>query len=63
MCQSGAKILEKYETQRLAKQMAALWRERKLPRFAKAIEDVVVARNKFHHGQGPKVETGVTPIS
>lgn len=37
--------------------MAALWRERKLPRFAKAIEDVVVARNKFHHGQGPKVET------
>jgi len=57
VCQSGAKILEKYETQRLAKQMAALWRERKLPRFAKAIEDVVVARNKFHHGQGPKVET------
>jgi hypothetical protein len=56
ICQTGSKTLERYETNRLARHLAALWRGKRQTRFAKIMEELVVARNEHHHNRGPKVE-------
>jgi SHS2 domain-containing protein len=57
VCQIGSKQLAGYENNGLAKNLASLWIGKKQTRFAKCIEELITARNKYHHNEGPRVET------
>ena len=39
-----------------AQSLSQLWQERRAPRFDKAIDDLIVAKNNFKHDRGPAID-------